>query len=343
MQSGAHTLERVGWSLAAMTDGEVEAELGRLVRANTRTEALIVAHLAEVEARRLHLQAGFDSMFQYCLEQLKLGDFEAFLRINAARVAARYPVVLDLLERQEIHLTAIRLLREHLTDDNHRELLAEACGKSKRQVEALLANRFPRPDVPERLRRLPKLEPLSPGRYRLELTIDEELKEKLELARDLMSHANPRGDLSIVVKRAAKVLVEQLLKARFGRANRPRGTKWKTAAKEHNHMGQPKCEVTGNAPGRSAPATAASCPTRRRRRIRNAVRRELLERDGLRCSYVSANGMRCSARAFLQLDHELAWSKEGSDEGRNLRILCRAHNLLLAEREFGHRRVKQTG
>src|SRR5688500_6674498 len=98
MQSGDRTLAKDDWSLASMTDAELEQRLLRLVRANARTEAWVVAHLVEVEARRLHLKAGFASMFQYCLEQLRLGDFEAFLRINAARMAARYPLVLDLLE-----------------------------------------------------------------------------------------------------------------------------------------------------------------------------------------------------------------------------------------------------
>jgi hypothetical protein len=99
MQDGEHKLAGGNWSLAAVTDVELEAELSRLVRAGARTEAQIVAHLAEVEARRLHLQAGFASMFEYCLEQLGFGDFEAFLRIKAARTAARYPVIFDLLER----------------------------------------------------------------------------------------------------------------------------------------------------------------------------------------------------------------------------------------------------
>jgi hypothetical protein len=294
-----------------MTDVELEAELRKLVRASARTEAKVVAHLAEVEARRLHLQAGFGSMFEYCLEHLGLGDFEAFLRITAARTATKYPVVLDLLERQELHLTAIRLLREHLTDENHRDLLMEACGKSKRQIEALVARRFPKCAVPERLCRLPKLEPLAPGRYRLELTIDEELKERLELARDLLSHANPTHDLAMVIGLGIDALLERLQRRRFGRTSRPR----------------------------KAEAEAEARPRGKRRWVPNGVRRPVVERDGLRCAFIGTDGRRCTSRAFLQLHHGKPWAWGGRETPKNLHVFCAQHNRLRAEQDFGREHI----
>ncbi|HXK18438.1 MAG TPA: HNH endonuclease [Polyangiaceae bacterium] len=60
-------------------------------------------------------------------------------------------------------------------------------------------------------------------------------------------------------------------------------------------------------------------------------------RDGLCCTFTSADGQRCSARAFLQIHHEHAWAKGGSDTLDNLRLLCGSHNRLLAELEFGKR------
>jgi hypothetical protein len=59
-----------------------------------------------------------------------------------------------MIERRRIHLTAVCLLRDYLTPENHLELLAEASNKTKLQVQESLARRFPRPDVASYVRKL---------------------------------------------------------------------------------------------------------------------------------------------------------------------------------------------
>jgi hypothetical protein len=66
------------------------------------------------------------------------------------------------------------------------------------------------------------VEPLSETRYRVEFTASAELREKLELCRDLMSHANPGRDLAAVVERAVDLLLDDLGKKRLGKAKRRR-------------------------------------------------------------------------------------------------------------------------
>jgi len=277
--------------LGELSNDELERSLHGLLGAGARVEARIVAHLAEVEARRLHLLAGCSSLYDYCRKRLGLSEYEAFLRIAASRVARKYSVVFGMLERRELHLTAICEVRELLTAENHRDLLDAVSGKTKLQIREILAQRFPQADVPTSLKRLPALEPLSPDRYRLVVTLNAEQKAKLELARDLLSHANSVGDLAIVVERALDELIARLEKRRFGR--------------------------------------------RRRKHISHEVRRELLDRDGLSCAFVSDEGERCGARAFLQFHHRHAWAHGGTDTSENLELLCHAHNRLLAERDFG--------
>jgi hypothetical protein len=205
------------WALKVLSNDELEASLSGLLGAGARVEARIVAHLAEVEARRLHLLGGYSSLYDYCRKRLKLSDYEAFARIAAARVARKYPMVFGMLERRELHLTAICEVRDFLSDENHSELLTEVAGKTKLQIREILACRFPQADIPASLKMLPSLEPLSPGRYRLLLTLSSEQKAKLELARDLLSHANTDGDLAVVVERALDELILRLEKRRFAR------------------------------------------------------------------------------------------------------------------------------
>jgi 5-methylcytosine-specific restriction endonuclease McrA len=204
-------------TLKTLGDAELESALKGLLAASARTEACVVMHLAELDRRRLHLRTGFPSLFRYCMQTLGFSEFEAVFRIAAARLGQKFPLIFELLERRQIHLSALHLLRHHLTQQNHRELLAEACHKSKRQVELLLAHRFPHADVRPSLRELRRLEPLAPGRYRLELTIDEQTKQDLERACELLSHVSAVADFALVVQRGARAVVEQLEKKRYGK------------------------------------------------------------------------------------------------------------------------------
>jgi hypothetical protein len=149
MESGAF------WELGDVTDRDLQTELARLLANGARTEARIIAHLAAVEERRLHLEAGSSSLFDYCCHRLGLSENEAFHRITAARLARRFPAIFSLIQRRALHLTAVCLLRDYLTPENHRELLEEASGKTKLQVQEMLARRFPRPDVASTIRKLP--------------------------------------------------------------------------------------------------------------------------------------------------------------------------------------------
>jgi hypothetical protein len=71
------------------------------------------------------------------------------------------------------------------------------------------------------------------------------------------------------------------------------------------------------------------------------VKRAVFERDGQQCTYVAADGRRCEASAFLELDHIDPKALGGSNDAANLRVRCRAHNQLWAEQSFGRERVER--
>jgi len=286
------------------SDDELLSTARRLIGAEHKLTAKLIAYLAEIEDRRLHLLAGYASMFDFCTRGLGLSENEAFRRIAAARLGRRFPIVHPLLASGAVHLTTLELLREHLTDENHEDLLSAASGKTKREVEALLAARFPKPDAPSRIRQL------SAERFKIEFTASAELRDKLELCRNLMSHANPTRDLAIVVERAVDLLISDLERTRLKRTKRAQ-------------------------PSSPAPATR---PTNR---VGSATRRKVFDRDGLQCTYVSTSGRRCGARAFLELDHIDPRARGGGDDEGNLRVRCRAHNQLAAEQSFGREMMER--
>ena len=142
--------------LKAISDDELLRRLAELLRQSRRVEADLVAHIGEVDERRLYAREASPSMFAYCTEVLRLSEAEAYLRIAAARASREHPVLLAMLADGRLHLTGIAKLAPHLSPDNRDTLLARAAHRSKRDIEELIAELLPRPDVPAVMRRLPE-------------------------------------------------------------------------------------------------------------------------------------------------------------------------------------------
>ena len=72
------------------------------------------------------------------------------------------------------------------------------------------------------------------------------------------------------------------------------------------------------------------------RKVPAAVRRAVYERDGGRCTFVDAEGRRCTERHRLEYHHAgKAWGRGGDHSLRNVRLACTLHNQHLADLEYG--------
>src|SRR5687767_15110126 len=140
-----------------LSDRDLLEELERAASNERQATARLIALLAEVDSRKSYAGRGYSSLFTFCTRQLHLSEHAAYLRIEAARGAQRFPVILDRLCDGSLHLTAVSLLAPHLTAANHVEVIDAAKHKSKRDVELLVAQLRPQPDVPSVVRKLPAL------------------------------------------------------------------------------------------------------------------------------------------------------------------------------------------
>ena len=287
------------YSLSHLADAVLLRDLASLIASDRATTASMLADLAEVEARGLHLSKAYPSLFAYCVGELRLSEDMACKRIRAARVAREFPALFPAVAGGRLSLGGVLVLAPRLTPENVDELVAAASGRSRSKIEALLAERFPQADVPTRVESVgptPELEiankglvtgpilsapgrmndgvtsrvsPLAPERYALQLTMGQELHDKLRHAQRLLGHVVRPGDVSAVLERALDALIERLEKRKCGaasRSGRRRGSK--------------------NA--RHVPAH---------------VREAVWARDGGRCAFVSEAGRRCESRERLEYDH----------------------------------------
>jgi hypothetical protein len=421
---------RERYRLVGLGNSELLAGLSDLVRRSNELTGDVLAHLVELEERKLHLELGFSSTFAYCVEALGMSEGAAGRRVTGARVCRRFPEAFALVGRGELHLSALCELGPYLNPENASELFDACRCKTRRQVEHLLAARFPRPDVREQIRRLPvragmpaaassaqtssqsqrpepdeirmvagaqpevtgqrreassgemagiptgrghgtggpptsstarrrELEALSADRFGVHFTADAELRDLIERARALASHRLPKGALAGLMKLALTAFVQQEERRRFALGSKPRkpavagfgpreaaiGSKLESSTEQAGLA----CSTAGEDGARTPappggvwakskqPRTLAGCSRmgKRGRYIAAAVRREVYLRDHGRCSFVSADGRRCDARAFLEFDHVEPWAAFGASAADNLRLRCRAHNGLHAWNCFG--------
>jgi hypothetical protein len=157
-------------SLAGLSSQQLLAQMHALVRKGNAVEAEMLAHLGEVDARRLYLEEGCSSMFGYCLRVLRFPEAVAYKRIQAARAAPSHPALLEAVRSGELHVTGVSLLAPRLTAENRAELIRAATHRSAEEIRRLLADREPKPDVPVTLRKLP--EPVTGRSYEHEIASD---------------------------------------------------------------------------------------------------------------------------------------------------------------------------
>src|SRR5713101_7199626 len=144
-----------------LSDQELTAALRRLAQDERAATVALLVHLAEFDARRLYEPAGFSSLFKYCRAVLRLSEDAVYNRIQSARAARRFPVIVDMLLARTLSPTTARLLARRLTPENHQELLSAASGLGKEDVEKLLAARFPEPEVKASVRRVQTAAPAT--------------------------------------------------------------------------------------------------------------------------------------------------------------------------------------
>jgi hypothetical protein len=283
-----------------LTDEQLLGAVQRLAARERDSTAELVAHFVELEARQLHLAAGFTSLYEYCRQVLHLSEDRACNRIAAARAAREFPVLLDMLTDGRLNLSTLRLIIPHLAED-HEQLLSEAAFRSKMEIRELLARRAPRPDVPAAIRRLAHVEPLAPDRYLIKFTTGAETVAKLRRAQELLRHALPSGDAAAIFDRALTSLIAGLEKRKFAATDRPR-----------------------TSPG----VRDAS------RDIPAAVRRAVWIRDDAQCSFAGDGGRRCEARGFLEFHHLSPYGAGGAPSVENIALRCSAHNQYEADLFF---------
>lgn len=331
-------------SLTSLTDAQLLATVKRLVDEERQYTAALIAALSELDGRRLYLREGYPSLFAYCSQALHLSEDAAYNRIRAARVAGKWPIVLEMIADGSVHVTAVRLLSDALTDTNHLELLRAARHKSKREVEEMIAALRPQPAVAPSIRRVATRDPAPVASG----PISALLAAQTSLAPAGPCCTDPPLQPAIIAKPAtvAPLSADQykiqftIPKATHDKLRRVQDLMRHTNPKGDpavifdraltllvDHLEKSKLGKTHRARKQQRPARAGS------RHVPSAVKREVWARDSARCAFVGAAG-RCSETGLLEYHHVVPFADGGAATVSNIQ-LRRAHNAYEADGWFG--------
>jgi hypothetical protein len=331
-------------SVQHLSNEQLLRDLEAAASCERQITARLIALLAELDARRLYLAEGYASLFAYCTQCLHLSEHAAYGRIEAARTARKFPIIVELLADGSVTLTTICLLASHLTSDNHACVLAAARHKSKREVERQVAALQPMPPVPSSVRKLPE----RIASAALVATTD---AVDLEGTRHPAPTGEPVRSAAPPIVRRAPAVVAPLAPARYK-------VQLTISGETHDKLRRVQ-DLLRHAVPDGDPATIFDRaltilladlqrrkladvaqprqPTRARagsRHVPAAVRRAVWSRDNGQCAFVGAQG-RCTERGFLEFHHVIPFARGGPTTAANVQLRCAAHNAYEAAIDFG--------
>jgi len=273
-----------------------------------------------------------------------LSEGSVALRIQVANVSRRFPQLLAALAENRMSLTVAGLLSPVLTVDNVEKLLADCAGMTKREAEEHLVALRPKPVFTPSIRKVPSppaapltlqalapepaplmqrpvprvspsiLEPAKPEVFNFRFAANGSFKEKFERLAEVLGVANPLLHMAEIMEQALDIALDK-----------------KDVKRKHARRLTRKAKSRDNSIQKSRPDEIST----QSRYISSHKRERVHERAGYQCEFRAKDGTRCRSRTGLEIDHLLPFALYQSHDEKFLRLLCRSHNRLAAEKVFG--------
>ncbi len=365
-------IDRYARRLEGLSIPELSQGAEKLLSVQRRHTAALIVHLAEISRRKGHLELGYKSLFEYCVIRLRLGKGAVWNRTQIAGISRRFPQILEHLAEGKSSLSSLGVLAAHLSEENVEGLLEQAEGKTKEEVKEIVAALRPKPAAEPMIRRKPaarslespqrpsdgaaepvqlerpfsrvesespklvgNIEVASPGVYNFRFSAGKEFKEKFERLAEVLGIEGAVRRMPEILEKALDLALEKKdPKKKLQRREKREATRSKTPLDEAG-LKTPLDEAGLKTPLDEAGVAKRREGHERSRYTPSSVRERRMDDAGYQCEYTGPDGVRCTARVGLEIDHIVPHAKGGSSGEENLRVLCRGHNLLLAEREFG--------
>jgi len=231
-------------TLEGLSTEELDRSAEKLVRAEKRNVALVIAHIAEMSRRKGYLERGYKNLFEYSTRRLNLSEGSVARRIQVANVSRRFPQILVALAENRMSLTVAGLLAPVLTESNVDKLLMDCAGMTRREAEEYLVALRPKPVFAPSIRKTPSppalisppamlptphqpappqatmphpvprvspsiLEPARPDLFNFRFSADRKFKEKFERLAEVLGVENPLQHMAEIMEQALDIALDK--------------------------------------------------------------------------------------------------------------------------------------
>ena len=301
--------------LALSNDGLILA-VRDLVKEERRVTRAILDHINEVERRRAYAELGYSSVFDWLVHDLGYSESAAYRRIQAARLLKAVPEAAARLEAGVVSLTTLAKAQTFFRADEKRrgtrisieeksQVVDSISSCSGRETERRLASLFPEVTNAQALDRTRLIDD---DRVSVQVTFTRTQHEKLKRLGEVLSHSHPGASNAELLE----VAIDHFLARKDPLQRKPSERSMRSdTAKKVNALSV---------------------------RVRNS----LIQKSGAQCEYRDPKSRRrCESRHFLEVDHIQPRALGGGNSPSNLRVLCRTHNLLMAEVKLGRETMER--
>jgi len=280
-----------------LPDEKLLAEIQRAVSVERSAITEVLQYLAEVEVRKLHLARGYSSLWDFATKYLGYSESEAYTRIQAMRLIREVPSAEEDIREGKISLTVAADTKSAFNQESKKRPLA---AEEKQKIFDEVKGKSKR--EAEKVFQFHFGGPRNDASEKLVIHASRETLAKLEELKGLYAHQNFDGDLSKLFELMVDLSLKEAKKKRT-----------------------------------EEPARPVHKPSRpNARHIPQRIRREVWRRANLECSYVDpVTGRKCGSKHALEVDHIQEWSRGGTHDPQNLRLLCSAHNKFRNFRSTG--------
>jgi len=293
----------------------------------------ILLHLKEIQDRKLYADMGFSSLFEMLIKYFKQSETAANQRRYALRLMNDVPEIKERLIEGNLNLSTLALAQRQIQREEKvtgvkvdptkkSEIVERISSKTIAQAEKELMSL-----LPESSKTLETKERrISADETRLSITIPDRVKEKMETLKNRWAAVNVNMDQLELIERALDIALTQ---------TNP-GPKKKHRTTESVVQSNLKSQST------QAASTAPVNKSQKRKTYYSIkIDKILWEKANSQCEYIDTiSGRRCQSKFGLERDHIIPLAKGGSNDIKNLRLLCRTHNQLMARRHYGAKKAQ---
>jgi hypothetical protein len=307
--------------------------------------AELVRELSVIYKERLFAEAGYSSLFVFCTDELGYSEGAAWRRTQAAKALLADGSIYERLKTGKLSLCAAAMLEKVIKCENATDIVEQASGKSKRELEVLIAEQLPERCLKRRQEtvRVKKVIRSSPSP--LFTNSESALKQPVQAAvKSFTVTLEFSEEEMAIIEEAGKILSTHKVKnAVLGSAKNLIASKRRRESARDKRLlkGAANTKVSdGTSLEKRAIDNGRSRPVLHSRYVPADDEHAVEQRDECRCTFVSAEGKRCSETRYLQFDHIIPHALRGESTSKNLRLLCPAHNQLEAEKVFGKAAIR---